>query len=213
VSSVAKHCRKTSAAYEPLSDVFAMLDFMPARIGYARVSIADQDHALQIDALTAAGCERIYKDKASGSTRDRPELVRCLDHVRSGDTLVVWKLDRLGRSTLHCIEIANELRERGINLASVTDGIDTSTTNGRLYFTILAALGEAERERIQERTLAGLAAARERGRIGGRPSVMTAKKLELAKRRLANGETAATVAESVGVSKATLYRHLAARTS
>ncbi len=181
---------------------------MSVKIGYARVSTIDQDPALQLDALTAVGCKRIYKDKASGTIRERPELVRCLDHLRSGDTLVVWKLDRLGRSTLHCIEIANELRERGINLASVTDGIDTSTTNGRLYFTILAALGEAERERIQERTLAGLASARKNGRVGGRPSVVTPKKLELAKRRLDNGETAASVAESIGISRATLYRHL-----
>jgi DNA invertase Pin-like site-specific DNA recombinase len=178
------------------------------KIGYARVSTVDQDPALQIEALSQAGCERIYKDKASGSIRDRPELVDCLDHLRSGDTLVVWKLDRLGRSTLHCIEIANELRERGINLASLTDGIDTSTTNGRLYFAILAALGEAERERIQERTLAGLAVARKRGRVGGRPPKVTLKKLDLARSRLDNGETAATVAESIGVSRSTLYRHL-----
>jgi len=178
------------------------------RIGYARVSRVDQDPALQLDALQAAGCEQVYTDKASGSVRERPQLSECLKHLRQGDSLVVWKLDRLGRSTVHCIEIANQLRERGINLVSVTDGIDTSTTNGRLYFAILAALGEAERERIQERTLAGLAAARERGRVGGRPSSMTPKKLTSAKRRLANGETAQDVAESIGVSRATLYRHL-----
>jgi DNA invertase Pin-like site-specific DNA recombinase len=178
------------------------------RYGYCRVSTIDQDPQLQRDALKAAGCDKLFEDKASGTTRDRPHLIKCMEQLREGDTLVVWKLDRLGRSTLHCIEIANELRERGINLASVTDGIDTGTTNGRLYFTILAALGEAERERIQERTRAGLAAARVRGRVGGRPSVITDKKLALAKRRLANGETAASAAESIGVSRATLYRHL-----
>ncbi len=176
------------------------------RYGYCRVSTIDQDPQLQRDALKAAGCDKLFEDKASGITKDRPQLIGCMEQLREGDTLVVWKLDRLGRSTLHCIEIANELRE--INLASVTDGIDTGTTNGRLYFTILAALGEAERERIQERTRAGLAAARDRGRVGGRPSVITDKKLALAKRRLANGETAASAAESIGVSRATLYRHL-----
>lgn len=179
------------------------------RIGYARVSTIDQDPALQLDALKAAKCDDLFVEKASGAIRDRPELVKCLRHLRPGDSLVVWKLDRLGRSTLHCIEISNQLRERGINLVSLTDGIDTSTTNGRLYFTILAALGEAERERIQERTLAGLAAARERGRVGGRPSSMSVKKMTAAKRRLANGESAQEVAESIGVSRATLYRHLA----
>lgn len=178
------------------------------RYGYCRVSTIDQDPQLQRDALKAAGCDKVFEDKASGTTKDRPQLLRCLEQLREGDTLVVWKLDRLGRSTLHCIEIANQLRERRINLASLTDGIDTGTTNGRLYFAILAALGEAERERIQERTLAGLAAARDRGRLGGRPTVITEKKLALAKRRIANGETAASAAESIGVSRATLYRHI-----
>jgi DNA invertase Pin-like site-specific DNA recombinase len=130
------------------------------KIGYARVPTVDQDSTLQIEALNQARRERVYTDEASGSIKDRLELVACRYQLRSGDTLVVWKLDRLGRSTLHCIEIANQLRDRGINLASLADGIDTITTNGRLYFTILTALGEAERERIQERTLAGLAVAR-----------------------------------------------------
>lgn len=182
---------------------------MTANYGYGRVSTVDQDPQLQVDALSAAGCSKLFIDTASGATRDRPELARCLEQLREGDTLTVWKLDRLGRSTLHCIEIANELRGRGVNLASLTEGIDTGTTNGRLYFAILAALGEAERERIQERTLAGLKAARDRGRVGGRPSSVTAQKLDLARRRLDNGETAANVAESIGVSRATLYRHLA----
>ncbi len=158
-----------------MSDVFARLSrwaFIVTDI--PRVSTVDQDPQLQRDALKAAGCDKLFEDKASGTTKDRPGLIKCLEQLREGDTLVVWKLDRLGRSTLHCIEIANELRERGINLASVTDGIDTAATNGRLYFTILAALGEAERERIGERTLAGLAAARDRGRVVGRPSVITA---------------------------------------
>lgn len=179
------------------------------KIGYARVSTVDQDPQLQLDALDQAGCHQVFTDRVSGTARDRPHLTEALDRVREGDTLVVWKLDRLGRSTLHCIEIANSLREQGVHLASITEGIDTSTTNGRLYFTILAALGEAERERIQERTKAGLLAARKKGRVGGRPSKITAKNLNLAKRRLSNGETAATVAESIGVSRATLYRHLA----
>jgi DNA invertase Pin-like site-specific DNA recombinase len=178
------------------------------RIGYARVSTGDQDPQLQHDALTQAGCDRVYTDTASGSQTSRIELTKCLDHLRTGDTLVVWKLDRLGRSTVHCIQIANDLRDRGIDLASVTDGIDTSTTNGRLYFAILAALGEAERERIQERTLAGLEAARKKGRVGGRPTVVTTKKMELARKRLAAGETGKEVAASIGVSRSTLYRHL-----
>ena len=176
--------------------------------GYARISTVDQDPALQLDALQAVGCDPIFTDTASGVDRERPELAKCLDQLRAGDSLVVWKLDRLGRSTLHCIEISDQLRARGINLVSLTEGIDTSTTNGRLYFTILAALAEAERERIHERTRAGLAAARKRGRVGGRPSVMNARKLAAARRRLDNGETGAEVAESIGVSRATLYRHL-----
>lgn len=182
---------------------------MPAhRIGYARVSTVDQDPALQLDALKAAGCHRIYTDTGSGAIKDRPELAKCLDQLREGDALVIWKLDRLGRSTVHCIEISNGLRERGVNLIPLTEGIDTSTTSGRLYCTILAAMGEAERERMHERTMAGLAAARSRGRVGGRPTVVTPAKLAAARRRLENGETGTAVAESIGVSRATLYRHL-----
>jgi DNA invertase Pin-like site-specific DNA recombinase len=129
------------------------------QIGYARVSTDDQDHALQLDALKAAGCDRIITETASGSRHDRPELSRLLEHARKGDVLVVWRLDRLGRSLRHLIDVVEDLNQRGIALRSLTEAIDTSSAAGRLLFHILAALGQMERELIVERTRAGLRAA------------------------------------------------------
>lgn len=138
-------------------------------LGYARVSTGDQDAQLQHDALTAAGCYRIFTDTASGALQLRPELGKLMDQLRPGDTLVVWRLDRLGRSIRHLIDQLSELQERGIEFRSLQENIDTSSPGGRLVFHIFASLAEFERDLIRERTNAGLAAARARGRTGGRP--------------------------------------------
>src|SRR5580704_5795812 len=151
-------------------------------IGYARVSTVEQDPALQLDALASAGCARVFCDRASGSVQDRPELTRAIDHLRAGDTLVVWKLDRLGRNLRHLIDTVRDLEARSIGFRSLQESIDTTTPGGRLVFHVFAALAEFERDLIRERTHAGLTAARARGRRGGRPSVMTAQKAAVARR-------------------------------
>ncbi|MBF9235601.1 recombinase family protein [Microvirga alba] len=142
-------------------------------IGYARVSTMDQDPALQIDALTAAGCERIFQETASGAKQDRPQLAGALSYLRPGDTLVVWKFDRLARSTRQLIETMEDLKTRGIGLRSLTEQIDTSTPGGALVYTIFSAVAQFERDMIRERTNAGLIAARARGRQGGRPEALS----------------------------------------
>ncbi len=178
-------------------------------IGYARVSTTDQDHVLQRNALDAAGCTRTFTETASGALRDRPELGKVLDYLRPGDTLVVWKLDRLGRSISHLIEIVTALGERGIGFRSLTEGFDTTTSGGKLIFHVMAALAEFERDVIRERTTAGLAAARAEGRVGGRPSKLTGAKLEHAcALRDAGQHTVTAIAEIVGVSRSTIYRAL-----
>lgn len=180
-------------------------------IGYARVSTQDQNPALQRDALSAAGCERIFDEKASGAQRDRPQLQAALDFMRPGDTLVVWKLDRLARSIRQLIETVEHLEERQIGLRSLTESIDTTTSGGRLIFHIFAALAEFERSIIRERTMAGLKAARARGRVGGRPPALNADDIAVAKALLADPEiTTREVANRLGVSVSTLYRHLPA---
>ena len=179
-------------------------------IGYARVSTGEQDLALQLDALQAAGCARTFSDTASGSLRERPKLHRALEELRDGqDTLVVWRLDRLGRSVRDLIDTIGELEDRKVGFRSLTEGIDTTTSSGRLVFHIFGALAQFERELIRERTQAGLAAARARGRRGGRPAVMTKQKLRIARELLADGEhTMQEIASTVGVGRITLYRHL-----
>ena len=179
------------------------------RLGYARVSTLEQDPALQHDALRAAGVERIFTDQASGVLTERPQLSALLEQLRPGDTLVVWRLDRLGRSTSHLIQTVTALEERGIGFASLTEAIDTTTPAGRLLFGVLASLAAFERDLIRERTLAGLAAARARGKVGGRPTLMTEDKLSVARRMLAEGRPKSTIAATIGVSRATLYAHLA----
>lgn len=178
-------------------------------IGYARVSTVDQNLDLQVDALTSAGCKKIFVEKASGTREDRPELARALEYVREGDVLVVWRLDRLGRSLRHLLDVVHGLGDAGVQFRSLSDGIDTTTSAGRLLFTIVGAIGEFERNMIIERTNAGLAAARARGRIGGRPSVITPEKIARAKQLLDSGATAKEAALAVGASRATLYRWLA----
>ena len=178
-------------------------------VGYARVSTQDQNPELQLDALKKAGCEKIFIEKASGAQRDRPELKAALDYMRSGDTLVVWKLDRLARSLKQLIETVEALEEQGIGFLSITEAINTTTSGGRLVFHIFGALAEFERSIIRERTIAGLESARARGRMGGRPSALSADDLALAKAMLANPDvTVADVAKRLGVAPSTLYRHL-----
>jgi DNA invertase Pin-like site-specific DNA recombinase len=183
-------------------------------VGYARVSTQDQNPALQRDALEAAGCDKIFEEKASGAQRDRPQLMAALDYMRNGDTLVVWKLDRLARSLKQLIETVELLEERGIGFRSLTEAIDTTTSGGKLVFHIFAALAEFERGIIRERTTAGLAAARARGRVGGRPPALTASDLAQAKALLADPEiTVKQIAARMGVSVSTLYKHLPAARS
>lgn len=181
----------------------------PHLIGYARVSTRDQDPALQLDALTSAGCKRIFTDTASGSLDRRPELDRCFEHLRSGDVLTVWRLDRLGRSVRHLIDVVNDLEARGIGFASLTEHIDTTSPGGRLVFHVFAGLAEFERSIIVERTHAGLTAARARGRVGGRRTVLTPAKLATARQLYdSRAHTVEQIADIVGVSRSTLYRHL-----
>jgi DNA invertase Pin-like site-specific DNA recombinase len=180
-------------------------------LGYARVSTLDQNDDLQRDALESAGCYRVFTDKASGKLDQRPQLIAVLDQLRPGDTLVVWRLDRLGRSLRHLIETIKELADRGIAFRSLTEQIDTSTPGGRLIFHVFGALAEFERDLIMERSSAGLAAARARGRHGGRPTVMTPQKLAIAREMYDSRQhTVAAIAGVIGVSRASLYRHLPA---
>ena len=176
-------------------------------IGYQRVSTTDQSVDLQSDALTKAGCERIFTDHASGAKADRPGLTEALAFARPGDCLVVWRLDRLGRSLRNLIDVVADLDARGVGFRSLQENIDTTTSGGKLVFHVFAALAEFERSLIVERTQAGLKAARARGRSGGRRALLTGKKLELAQRL--RGDRDMPVAEAcriLGCSKATFYR-------
>jgi len=182
------------------------------KIGVARCSTLDQRLDLQIRALTDAGCEKIFEDRMTGSRLDRPGLQEAIAHLRQGDTLVVWKLDRLGRSVRGLVTLVAELEALGVEFKSLTEAIDTSTPGGRLFFHILAAMGQMERELIQERTKAGLEAARRRGRVGGRKRKMTASKVESAIKLLQAGTAPKEVASSLGISVPTLYRWVPAGT-
>ncbi len=179
-------------------------------IGYARVSTQDQNPALQTDALVAAGCEQVFHEKATGATRERPELVACLRTMRKGDTLVVWKLDRLARSLKDLVEIIDDLQKRGVGFRSLTEAIDTTSTGGRLVFHIFGALAEFEHSLIRERTIAGLAAARARGRRGGRKLAMSKTDVRKAAAMLSDPAITKTeVARHFGVSRVTLNAALA----
>ena len=179
-------------------------------VGYARVSTDDQTLALQLDALQAAGCETVFRDTISGTKTERPGLSKALEHVRNGDMLVVWRLDRLGRSLSHLIELIQTLEGRGVGFKSLTEQIDTTTSGGKLIFHIFGALAEFERNLIRERTMAGLQAARARGRKGGRPKKPnTDTKIVMARRLHADkNNSIAEICKTLGVSRATLYRYL-----
>ena len=181
-------------------------------IGYARVSTRDQNLNLQKDALEAVGCHKIYQDALSGARADRPGLTLALEVLRAGDSLVVWKLDRLGRSLKQLISLVEDLEKKEIHFRSLTDNIDTSSPSGRFFFHVMASLAEMERELIMERTRAGLKAARDSGRTGGRRRLMTDSKIEAAKKLLLNGVSAREVALNLGVSVPTLYRWIPALT-
>lgn len=176
--------------------------------GYARVSTTDQNAQAQHDALTAADCSRVWTDTASGATTSRPNLDDLLANLRPGDTLVVWRLDRLGRSLRHLLDTVEQLDAREIGFRSLTEAIDTTTAGGRLIFSIFGAIAEFERNLVRERTQIGLTAARARGRTGGRPPAMTPAKIRQAKRMRDNGISMTEIAEVLGVGRTTLYRHL-----
>lgn len=182
---------------------------MPQKIGYARVSTQDQDLSLQLDALKRADCEQIYEEKVSGKNIERPELANCIKALREGDTLVVWRMDRLGRSLKDLVEIITNLEAKGIHFVSLTEKIETGTATGKLMFHVFASMAEFERNLISERTLAGLAAARARGRVGGRKPSLTEKDIEHARLLLRNPNITVTeVAARFGVTRQTIYRQV-----
>jgi len=177
-------------------------------VGYARVSTQDQNHDLQQDALTSAGCEKIFTDQASGASVERIGLAEALEFMRAGDTFVVWRLDRLGRSLKHLVETIQLMASKEVGFKSLQENIDTTTSGGKLVFHLFAALAEFERDIIRERTHAGLTAARARGRKGGRPTVMTDQLQQSA--ALLRADTSQSISEicrTLGISRATFYRH------
>jgi DNA invertase Pin-like site-specific DNA recombinase len=176
------------------------------RFGYARVSTEDQSLNLQLDALRAAGCTRIFTDKLSGKSRKRAGLDDALAALNMGDQIVVWRLDRLGRNFRHLVDIADELRERGVNLISISEGIDTSSNVGEIIFRLMSVFSDFERNVIVERTRAGLAAAKARGVKLGRSPVMDAERLREARRLIRFGMTTRDAAQRIGVGRSTLYR-------
>ena len=182
-------------------------------VGYARVSTKDQNLDLQLDALKAAGCNKIYDDSMSGARGDRPGMAKALEHLRQGDTLVIWKLDRLGRSLKQLISLVDDLAARQIDFRSLTDNIDTSSPSGRFFFHMMASLAQMERELLKERTKAGIEAARKRGKHPGRHRSLDDSKMNSAKRLLASGLLARQVATDLGVSISTLYRWIPAAES
>src|SRR5689334_31633 len=187
---------------------------MTKTVGYSRVSTFEQLMDLQRDALATAGCDRVFADTMSGARSDRPGLRQALDYVREGDVLVVWRLDRLGRSLKYLIEVMTQLDERGIGFKSLTEQIDTTTSGGKLIFHVFGALAEFERDVIRERTQAGLAAARARGRIGGRPKTLTPKQIAQVKKLYADKTTPIKdICKSFHISRMTLWRYLQVESS
>lgn len=184
-----------------------------AVIGYIRVSTIDQNSDLQRNALNSAKCDHIFEDRISGKVASRPGLKRALKKINRGDTLVVWKLDRLGRSVKNLIALISELHERGAHFRSLTDSIDTSSAMGRFFFHVMSALAEMEHELIVERTLAGLAAARAQGRIGGRPQALKPQQREQISRLLTKGHSRRQLATLYGVGLSTLYRYFPVETT
>lgn len=185
-------------------------------IGYARVSTDEQDLQLQLDALTQAGCTRIFADKASGKSTNRPELAKALDYLREGDSLVVWKLDRFARSLIDLVTMVDQLAARGVGFKVLTGAlasINPNTPDGRLMLQVVGAMAEFERSLIQDRTRAGLEAARAQGRVGGRPRALDDDKLAMFRARRAKGESITVIADALKVSRATLYRQLEQETA
>ena len=179
------------------------------RIGYARVSTGDQNLDLQVDSLEEADCERIYKEKTSGAAKSRPELERCMVELREGDALVVWRLDRFGRSLKDLLSKMETLEEKSADFVSLTEGIDTTTAQGKLTFHIFGALAEFERELTRERTMAGLKAAREQGRVGGRPPALDEEEIPQVQALMQDEEVSTSdICERYGISRATLYRYV-----
>ena len=183
------------------------------KIGYARVSTTDQNLDLQIDALKATGCKKIFSDRGvSGAKTERPGLDKALDQIRKGDILVIWELDRLGRSLSHLLSIIEELKQKGVDFASVQDGFDTSTASGKMVFSVIGAMAEYERNLTRERTMAGLASARARGRKGGRPKQLDEEQVKVAITLAEAGELMIKeICEQVGCSRSTYYRQVASR--
>ena len=180
-------------------------------IGYARISTHDQTLALQKDALEKAGCEKIFTDTVSGTKAERKGLSEALSQLRSGDTLVVWRLDRLGRSLRHLIDTITKLADRGVGFKSLTENIDTTTSGGKLVFHIFGALAEFEREIIRERTTAGLDAARSRGKVGGRPKALSAKEVQMLRNMAADKSlTVSDICRTLGIGRTTFYRYVKA---
>ena len=179
-------------------------------IGYARVSTDEQHLQLQLDALKKAGCKRVFTDKAGGARPERKGLAEALSHLRENDALVVWKLDRLGRTVRGLVHLVGELEHRGVHFQSLTDGINTKTPAVRFFFHVMASLAQMERDLLVERTRAGLAAAKKQGRVGGRKRLMTNSKIQSGKTLLDNGVPPREVAWNLGVSIPTLYRWLPA---
>jgi DNA invertase Pin-like site-specific DNA recombinase len=180
-------------------------------IGYARVSTHEQTLALQQDALEKAGCEQIFTDTVSGTKAERKGLEQALSHLREGDTLVVWRLDRLGRSLRHLIDTITELNARGVGFKSLTENIDTTTSGGKLVFHIFGALAEFEREIIRERTQAGLQSARSRGKVGGRPKALTPRQVQILRNMAADKSlTVSDICKTLGVGRTTFYRYVKA---
>ena len=178
-------------------------------IGYARVSTQDQHLSAQTDALKKAGCEKIYTDQVSGASRERPGLSQALEILRKGDSLVVWKLDRLGRSLPHLVDLVNELKQRSIGFRSLQENLDTTSGTGKLVFHLFASLAEFERDLIRERTMAGLAAARARGRLGGRPRSLEDKQVTLAKAMYKDkSNSVKDICATLRIGKSTFYRYL-----
>lgn len=183
--------------------------------GYARVSTKDQVLNLQIDALKNAGCQKIFNEVAKGAKADRPEWLKLLSEIQKGDTLIVWKLDRMGRSLHHLIKVVNDLIAKGVDIISIQDPLNTTSAQGRLIFNMFASLAEFEKDLIRERTMAGLKSARARGRIGGRPKGLSEKAKKVAcvaeALYLQNELKTDDIAEQLGISKTTLYKYLRAR--
>jgi DNA invertase Pin-like site-specific DNA recombinase len=179
------------------------------RVGYARVSTGEQTLDMQIDALEDEGCEKIYSEKISGAAKERPKLQECMEHLREGDTLVVWKLDRLGRSMQDLVEKVESLGDRGIDFVSLQQDIDTTSAQGKLVFHLMAAMAEFERNITRERTMAGLKAAKERGKTGGRPSALSEEDITQIQALMRDDEVSTKdICDRFDIGKSTLYRHV-----